>query len=124
VTAADHEPLATSTGLSVDDVRRGLQARATALSPESLDRTLDADSTTDIRDVIGESDPGFDAVDVRESVRVALEQLPERQREVLTMRFYGEHTQAEIAARLGVSQVQVSRTLRRTLDGLRDQLAP
>jgi RNA polymerase sigma-B factor len=122
-TAADHEHLATSTGLSVDDVRGGLRARATALSPESLDRALDADATSDVGDVIGESDPGFDAVDARESVRVALEKLPERQREVLTMRFYGEHTQAEIAARLGVSQVQVSRTLRRTLDGLREALA-
>ena len=122
-TAADHERLATSTGLTVDDVRGGLRARATALSPESLDRALDAEATADVADVIGKSDPGFDAVDARESVRVALEKLPERQREVLTMRFYGEHTQAEIAARLGVSQVQVSRTLRRTLDRLRDDLA-
>lgn len=124
ITAVDHEPLAKSTGLSVDDIRGGLQARATALSPDSLDRALDAGSAADVGDVIGESDPGYDSVDVRESVRAALEQLPERQREVLTMRFYGEHTQAEIAARLGVSQVQVSRTLRRTLDGLRDTLAP
>ena len=124
MTRADEEPLAQTTGLSVAEVREGLRARSAAMSPESLDRALGAGTTARVSDVIGESDSGFDAVDVRESVRVALEQLPERQREVLAMRFYGEHTQAEIAERLGVSQVQVSRTLRRTLDGLRGELAP
>ena len=124
MTRADEEPLSQTTGLSVAEVREGLRARSAAMSPESLDRALGAGTTARVSDVIGESDSGFDAVDVRESVRVALEQLPERQREVLAMRFYGEHTQAEIAERLGVSQVQVSRTLRRTLDGLRGELAP
>ena len=124
LTSADHEHVGRHAGLSVAEVRAGLQARAAAMSPESLNRVVDQHPSTEVGDLLGSDDPGFSTVEARESVHAALEHLPDRQREVVTMRFFGERTQEEIAAHLGVSQVQVSRTLRRTLDGLRGELAP
>ena len=55
-------------------------------------------------------------------MRSALHKLPEREREILLMRFYGEHTQSEIAERMGLSQVHVSRLITRTLTALRDHV--
>jgi RNA polymerase sigma-B factor len=48
--------------------------------------------------------------------------LPDREREILTLRFFGEHTQSEIAAQLGLSQVHVSRLITRTLAALREHV--
>jgi RNA polymerase sigma-B factor len=61
-------------------------------------------------------------VELREAVRSALQQLPQREREILLMRFYGEQTQSQIAEALGLSQVHVSRLLTRTLAALRDHV--
>lgn len=49
-------------------------------------------------------------------------ELPERERELLHMRFFESMTQSQIADRIGVSQMQVSRILANTLTSLRDQL--
>jgi RNA polymerase sigma-B factor len=49
-----------------------------------------------------------------------LDQIPLRERQILRMRFIDGLTQTQIAARVGVSQMQVSRLLRRSLDQLRD----
>jgi RNA polymerase sigma-B factor len=51
-------------------------------------------------------------------VQELLEQLPERERRILVMRFYGEMSQDAIAAEIGVSQMQVSRLLRKSLEQL------
>ena len=48
--------------------------------------------------------------------------LPERERKILTMRFFGDMTQSQIAAELGISQMHVSRLLSQTLGNLRAAL--
>jgi RNA polymerase sigma-B factor len=55
-------------------------------------------------------------------VRSLVFALPQREREVLYMRFFESMTQSQIAERIGVSQMQVSRILASTLQSLRDQL--
>ncbi|WP_380164874.1 sigma-70 family RNA polymerase sigma factor [Jannaschia sp. R86511] len=70
----------------------------------------------------GFHDPGLELVDDRAAVEPLLERLDERSRTVLVMRYFGERTQSEIATEVGLSQVQVSRIIRRSLDRLR-QLA-
>jgi RNA polymerase sigma-B factor len=50
------------------------------------------------------------------------DQLPHREQRILIMRYYGNHTQAEVAARLGISQMHVSRLQARALARLRDLL--
>ena len=56
------------------------------------------------------------------AVRALVGALPERERQVLHMRFFESMTQSQIAERIGVSQMQVSRILSNTLRCLRDQL--
>jgi RNA polymerase sigma-B factor len=71
---------------------------------------------------MGYLDPRLDGVDDIESLKPLLAALPDRERAVLALRFTGELTQAEIGARLGISQMHVSRILSRVLGELRDAL--
>jgi RNA polymerase sigma-B factor len=92
---------------------------------ESLDAPLGPDSSGKdrlIADMVGGCDPQLDHITNREAVRVLLAALPRREREVLHMRFFESMTQSQIAKRIGVSQMQVSRILANTLRCLRDQL--
>jgi RNA polymerase sigma-B factor len=79
-------------------------------------------SARHIADTIGSVDGAFADVTDRESVRPLLASLPEREREVLYLRFFASLTQSQIADRIGVSQMHVSRILERTLRELRSQL--
>jgi len=62
-------------------------------------------------------------VEERESVRPLLATLAPREREILHLRFFGDLTQSQIADRLGISQMHVSRLLSQTLSNLRLALA-
>lgn len=64
-------------------------------------------------------DPGLEDTENRVTVAQLLDHLPARDRELVRLRFYGEHSQANIARHLGVSQMHVSRRLARTLADLR-----
>jgi RNA polymerase sigma-B factor len=75
-----------------------------------------------VADTIGDIDLDFDHITDRESVRPLLAALSDRERTVLYLRFFGSMTQSQIAQRVGVSQMHVSRILERTLAKLRDQL--
>ncbi len=72
---------------------------------------------------LGQSEPEFDLVEHRDGLAPLIEALPERERRILLLRFFGGLTQSEIAARVGLSQMHVSRLLTRTLTRLRHQLA-
>jgi RNA polymerase sigma-B factor len=63
-------------------------------------------------------------VEYRHVLRPLLEALPERERNVVMLRFFGELTQTQIAEQVGVSQMHVSRLLAKTLENLRRQLEP
>ena len=92
---------------------------------ESLDAPLSADSSGKPRvvaDAVGGIDPQIEHITNREAVRVLVAALPQRERQVLHMRFFESMTQSQIAERIGVSQMQVSRILANTLRRLRDQL--
>ncbi|MDT5106304.1 MAG: polymerase sigma-B factor [Mycobacterium sp.] len=75
-----------------------------------------------LADTIGDVDLEFDHITDREAVRPLLAALPERDRTVLYLRFFVSMTQSQIAERIGVSQMHVSRILEQTLTKLRDQL--
>ncbi len=70
---------------------------------------------------LGSLDVGLDKVVDVETVRPLIAALPERERDVLMLRFFGDMTQSQIAAHLGISQMHVSRLLTRTLQSLRNQ---
>ena len=75
-----------------------------------------------IVDTLGEVDRGLERIENRESLRPLLAALPERERTVLMLRFVESMTQTQIAERVGISQMHVSRLLAKSLARLRDQL--
>jgi RNA polymerase sigma-B factor len=72
---------------------------------------------------LGQTESEFDLVEHREGLAPLLAALPERERKILLLRFFGGLTQTEIAAQVGLSQMHISRLLSRTLTLLRHQLA-
>jgi RNA polymerase sigma-B factor len=68
-------------------------------------------------------DGGFESVDDVMCLRPLLEALPARERRTLALRFFDELTQQQIGEQVGVSQMQVSRLITRTLERLREGLA-
>ena len=114
------EELAEHMGLSLDEVLDALTARHDSQAL-SLDAPAGASEDEDLPliEAAGNIDPGFDAVEYREALQHVVDKLSPEERELLEMRFGAELPQREIAERLGTSQMQVSRLLRRVLDRLR-----
>jgi RNA polymerase sigma-B factor len=111
--------LADELDIPVQQVREGLQV-GYAYRGESLDDGSDDDgtgTTTDAR--IGVIDHALTAVEDRETLHPALARLPEREASIVMMRFFGNMTQTQIADRIGVSQMHVSRLLATSLATLR-----
>lgn len=107
-----HE-LATEVGGTDEEVLEALEA-AQAYTTVPLDDVEPAGT--------GATD-ALDGVEARAALRPLLDRLPPRDKRIVVLRFFQHRTQSEIAAELGISQVQVSRLLTRTLSTLRRALA-
>ena len=114
--------VAAHTDLDVEEVLEAMEA-ASARRPYSLDATVgpDEDAAT-LVDTLGETDPSYETVEYGEAISRTLDLLPERERMILHLRFVEDLTQSEIANRVGISQMHVSRLLRRALDAVRAQV--
>ena len=113
--------LAERVGTSEESVLEGLES-ANAYATVPLEAPEDSDESLQLSARLGAVDPGLECVDNRQSLKPLLEQLPERDRKILLMRFFKGMTQSQIGAELGISQMHVSRLLARTLGQLREQL--
>jgi RNA polymerase sigma-B factor len=115
--------LAAELGLSQEDVLLTLDASA-AYSALSLDAPLDNHDghRASLADLLPCYDEALDTLIGTQSVKPLIDALPEREKNILLLRFYGNHTQAEIAAELGLSQMHISRILRNVLSRLRKAL--
>lgn len=111
-----HE-VALSLGISEDAVIEALDVSA-ARSVDSLDRPAGLGGV-EVGGSVGGSDPGFDAVDGELTLEELLPLLGERERQIVELRVYRQLSQSEIAAQVGLSQMHVSRLLRRSLETLR-----
>jgi RNA polymerase sigma-B factor len=107
-------------GLPLEDVLEGLSARQ-AYRNDSLDRATGSGDEP-LADQLGDLDHGIEGVEYREALAPLLAALSDRERTILILRFFGNRTQSQIAEVIGVSQMQVSRLLDRTLQRLRHQL--
>lgn len=107
-------------GRSVDHVLEAIDARR-AYRPASLNATFD-DGTPTVADQMGVVDRNFSLALDKMTVESLLDTLPERERTIVELRFFGDLSQSEIAARVGVSQMHVSRLLRKALAMLSEQL--
>jgi RNA polymerase sigma-B factor len=112
--------VAAATGASTEDVLEALEA-AGAHRAASLDAPVRADDDAEMAlgDTLGALDDAIAAAEQRADLSALVGRLGARERAALQLRFEEDLTQAEIAALLGVSQMQVSRVLRRALERLR-----
>ena len=126
--AARPSEIARHLGLELGVVLEGLAAQNMAHT-SSLDEPRDGDGRGGTPDqgrlagALGQTEPEFDLIEYRESLGPLLAVLPDRERRILLMRFFGGMTQTEIAVQIGISQMHVSRLLSRTLTQLRRQMA-
>ena len=109
--------LADRAGDSVEHVLEALAAR-TAHFPDSLHQPLTEDGGEAIEFLPDPAEPGYEHVENAAVVDGLLGTLPERERLILHLRFDHDLTQAEIGRRLGLSQMHVSRLLRRAIETL------
>jgi RNA polymerase sigma-B factor len=114
--------LAGRLGVTEEELREARQA-ADAFTALSLDAPAGAeDDGSDLGELLGGEDAGFGQTLDMEAVSQHWDELPRREQRILTLRFYGNQTQEEVAARLGISQMHVSRLQARALARLRDLL--
>jgi RNA polymerase sigma-B factor len=113
--------LAERLGVTPDDVTEAIEM-GPAYVPLSLDQPIgssDGQDARSIADQIGTADPELDRVEMRDVLNRAMEHLTPRERAIMAMRFYEQMSQSEIARRLGISQMHVSRLQRAALEQLR-----
>jgi RNA polymerase sigma-B factor len=105
--------------LSIEEVLEALETSA-ARHSVSLDapHTDDDGSVDTLSSSFGEEDARFEQIDEGLTMASAVKQLSLHEREILHLRFVQDLTQTQIAERIGVSQMQVSRILRRALERL------
>ena len=125
--AARPSEIARHLGMDIEVVLEGLAAHG-AGHPASLDEPARSGDNRDsvnlmrFASALGETDPQFDLIEHREALAPLLAALTERERQILTMRFFSGMTQSQIGQHIGLSQMHISRLLSRTLDRLRRQL--
>ena len=107
--------------LTEEEVLEGLEG-ARAYSATSLSTPVAADESMLLGDTLGEDDHEYEMTELRMVLGAALGHLDEREQMILSLRFYGNMTQSDIAARVGVSQMHVSRLIARALGKLRTEL--
>jgi RNA polymerase sigma-B factor len=118
------EELAEASGEDVERVSEALWAQR-AYTVEPLTEgpvSEDGERTGAAGRELSVDEPGFENVLRRDTLERAIQQLPPRERAIVALRFLDDLTQSEIAARMEISQMHVSRLLRASLDQLRDEL--
>lgn len=113
--------LAERLGVTPDDVTEAMEI-GPAYMPLSLDQPVasgDGQDSRAVSDRIGDLDPELDRVEMRDVLNRAMVHLTPRERAIMAMRFYDQMSQSEIARRLGISQMHVSRLQRAALEQLR-----
>jgi RNA polymerase sigma-B factor len=108
--------------ISLDEILDGLYA-GQAYATKSLDESagpLEDEAARAVGETLGAEDDRYELIEADAAVAQALRSLPERERQILRLRFLEEMTQSEIAAQMRLSQMQISRLLRRSLDRLRE----
>ncbi|MFI5494910.1 RNA polymerase sigma factor SigF [Actinoplanes sp. NPDC051859] len=108
-------------GVTEEDVLEGLEG-ARAYNATSLSTPINADGSTELGDTLGGEDSAFELAETRIALGPALATLDEREQKIISLRFYGNLTQSQIAEQVGISQMHVSRLLTKALAKLRGHL--
>jgi RNA polymerase sigma-B factor len=105
---------------TAEEVLEALEA-AVAYEPVSLDSSPGADEEDETwAQAVGFDDPSYELVEYEATLAPAMKALPPRERVILHMRFVEDMTQSQIAEKIGISQMHVSRLIRRALEQMRE----
>ena len=107
--------------ITEEEVLEGLEG-ARAYSAKSLSTPVGDESGTELGDTLGGEDREYELTELRMVLGSAMVQLDDREQKILSLRFYGNLTQSDIAEQIGISQMHVSRLIARALAKLRVQL--
>jgi RNA polymerase sigma-B factor len=107
--------------ITEEEVLEGLEG-GQAYTATSLSTPVSDEGALQLSDTLGEIDANFELTEYRASLPSALATLDERERAIVSLRFYGEMSQSQIGEKLGISQMHVSRLLARAVRKLRGQL--
>lgn len=112
--------IASRLGIPTEEVVEGLDAQR-AYRSSSLDELV-AGADTTLTETLGAADAELEKVEYRQTLAPLLDELPDRERTILVLRFFGNMTQTQIADRVGISQMHVSRLLAQTVATLRRRM--
>ena len=112
--------IAAHLGIATEEVVEGLDAQQ-AYRSSSLDELVSGADTA-LTETLGTADAELEKVEYRQTLAPLLDELPERERTILVLRFFGNMTQTQIADRVGISQMHVSRLLAQTVAILRRRM--
>ena len=118
------EEVASKLGVTVEEVLEAMESSSAYSSVPLESGGSDDDDAPAVIDHYASVDQDLAASDDRMVIEDTIKEFSPREQEVIRMRFNDNLTQVEIAKRLGVSQVQVSRLLRRTLKKLQEKVDP
>jgi RNA polymerase sigma-B factor len=113
--------IAVHLGITEEEVLEGLEG-ARAYNATSLSTPIGADGNTELGDTLSDDSNAYELAELRVTLGPALDTLDEREQKIVTLRFYGNLTQSQIAEQVGISQMHVSRLLTRALTKLRGHL--
>jgi len=115
--------LAREAGVEEEEVVEALEV-GRAYSSRSLTTSLSADEghESELLDLLEDDEPGYEAAETRQFLAAGLRTLDERERRIVQLRFVDGLTQSQIAAEIGISQMHVSRLIRRMLEKLGSEI--
>ena len=115
--------LATATGANEEEVVEAIES-GRAYSSVSIysGGTNDEDESMELLDCLGIEEGAYEIFEQRRMLAPAMEQLDPRERLILHLRFFEGMTQTQVAARIGISQMHVSRLIRKSIETLRQQM--
>jgi RNA polymerase sigma-B factor len=113
--------LATAAGVEEEEAIDALDSM-NAYSTRSLHAPFDDDSDDTLSEKLGAEELGYTEVEDGTIVAAGLDALDERERQIVELRFFQELTQSQIASEIGISQMHVSRLLRRALATMRGRI--
>jgi RNA polymerase sigma-B factor len=108
-------------GVSDEEIVEGLEG-ARAYRSASLSAPVGEEGAMELGDTLGGEDAGYGLVELRLALGPAMATLGKREQQIVSLRFYGNQTQTQIAEQLGISQMHVSRLLARSMVALRARI--
>ena len=116
--------LAEEAGVDEEEVVEALEV-GRAYASRSLTRQLDSEegAGAELIDLIDDEERGYEAAENRQLLASGLRALDERERRIIQLRFVEGLTQSQIAVEIGISQMHVSRLIRRALEKLSEEIA-